>query len=159
MTRHLPLIWRLVPILPIQKPNKPATDIENHRPISLFAALLKMYDKLLFLRMWPPIRAAVSPWQGGGIEGADLMAWLVNQIFAVCRRPHHNKCTIAAFIDGQSAFCRPPWAVVIQALIRIAGLRVNDILAVKALIAKLRGQALIMGGTFGLWRADTGLPQ
>ena len=159
VTRHLPYIWRLVPILPIQKPNKPASDIENHRPISLFAALLKVYDKLLFLRTWPHIRAAVFPWQGGGIEGADLMAWLVNQIFTVCRRPHHNKCTIAAFIDGQSAFCRPPWAVVIQALIRIKSLQANDILAIKALISKLKGQALILGGTFGLWNADTGLPQ
>ena len=121
--------------------------------------MLKVYDKLLFLRTWPHIRAAVFPWQGGGIEGADLMAWLVNQIFTVCRRPHHNKCTIAAFIDGQSAFCRPPWAVVIQALIRIKSLQANDILAIKALISKLKGQALILGGTFGLWDADTGLPQ
>ena len=149
VTRHLPYIWRLVPILPIQKPNKPASDIENHRPISLFAALLKVYDKLLFLRTWPHIKAAVFPWQGGGIEGADLMAWLVNQIFTVCRRPTHTKCTIAAFIDGQSAFCRPPWAVVIQALIHIKQLQVNDILAIKALISRLKGQALILGGTFG----------
>ena len=159
VTRRLPLVWRLVPILPIKKPNKTASNIESHRPISLFAALLKMYDKLLFLRMWPPIKAAVSPWQGGGIEGADLMAWLVNQIFTVCRQPHHYTCTLAAFIDGESAFCRPPWAVVIQALIRILGLKKNDILAVKALISRLKGQALIMGGTFGLWDANTGLPQ
>ena len=159
VTRRLPLIWRAVPILPIKKPNKTASNIENHRPISLFAAILKMYDKLLFLRMWPPIKAAVSPWQGGGIEGADLMAWLVNQIFAVCRQPHHKACTLAAFIDGESAFCRPPWAVVIQALIHIKGLMKNDIQAVKALISRLKGQALIMGGTFGLWDAETGLPQ
>ena len=32
-------------------------------------------------------------------------------------------------------------------------------MAIKALISKLKGQALILGGTFGLWNADTGLPQ
>ena len=49
--------------------------------------------------------------------------------------------------------------MVIQSLIRITGLKANDILAVKALISKLKGQALIMGGTYGLWNAETGLPQ
>ena len=64
VARRLPQLWWLLPILPIKKPNKGAADIAGHRPISLFAALLKVFDKLLFHRLWPAIAAAVAPWQG-----------------------------------------------------------------------------------------------
>ena len=157
--RQLPVLWRLIPILPIRKPNKSASDIAGHRPISLFAALLKVFDKLLFIRLWPTIASQVSPWQGGGILGADVVGWLVSQIFEARRPPRCSTSTIAGFVDGESAFCRPPVAIVIQAMLRLAAFSDDDILAVQAFLSRLHGVALILGGAHGHWQAECGLPQ
>ena len=79
VTGHLPVMWKIVPVIPIRKPGKIAGDIAGHRPISLMAAVFKLLDKMLYRRIWPAIVSATSPWQGGGTIGADAMAWMVSQ--------------------------------------------------------------------------------
>ena len=74
LCRTLPWLWSLVTILPLLKRGKPRACIEGHIPISLLAALLKVFDKLLLNRIWPRVRAAVYPWQAGGALGADITA-------------------------------------------------------------------------------------
>ena len=159
VTANLPSLWAMVPVLPIRKPGKLNGDIGGHRPISLMAALFKLYDKLLHQRIWPAIAAAVTPWQGGGIMGADVMVWVVNEIFNFRRACQSQNSTLAVFVDGQSAFCRPPASVVIEALIGIPGVGDLNIRAIYAAIRKLEGSALLGGQLVGHWCCETGLPQ
>ena len=66
----LPPRWCFIPILPITRPGKPADLLESHRPISLMAAVMKLIDKILFARVWAPIRRVIHGWQGGGHPGS-----------------------------------------------------------------------------------------
>ena len=155
--RYLPWLWRLVPVLPLRKPNKPKGELDSHRPISLLAALFKLLDKLLFCRIWPAIAAAVTPWQGGGILGADMMAWTVSEILTM--RRNMSLPTYAGFVDGQSAYCRPPAHCVMEALLLVRGLCSSDLLITYAILVGLWGTACILGGRHGLWKVHTGLVQ
>ena len=142
--RYLPWLWRLVPVLPLRKPNKPKGELDSHRPISLLAALFKLLDKLMFCRIWPAISAAVKPWQGGGILGSDIMAWTVSELFSV--RRNASLPTYAGFVDGESAYCRPPPHCVMEALLLVQGLRTADLLIIYAILIGLWGTACILGG-------------
>jgi hypothetical protein len=157
ISQHLPWIWRLVPIIPVLKPGKPAGNIDGHRPISLMAAIFKLWDKLLHLRLWPAIQKAVLPWQGGGTLGADIMAWTLAEILRI--RRSSKKDTFIAFLDGESAFCRPPATVVLEALGQLESIGWYDWLAVRATLLELHGTACILGSFVGEWRSITGLAQ
>ena len=76
------------------------------------AGMLKLYDKLLFLRVKDA--HAESPWQGGVHEGANVTAWLASSIVAMWRAQNPGKNLFAAFLDGEAAFCRPPSALVLE---------------------------------------------
>lgn len=159
VTGHLPVMWKIVPVIPIRKPGKIAGDIAGHRPISLMAAVFKLLDKMLYRRIWPAIVSATSPWQGGGTIGADAMAWMVSQVLHHRRETCAHDLTLAAFVDGQSAFCRPPACVVTEALLKIPGVGDYNIRAINAVLSDLHGTALLDSKLTGLWRSETGLPQ
>ena len=159
LCRHLPWVWCLIPVLPLIKPNKPRGRVESHGPISLVAAMFKILDKLLFRRIWPAIREAVSPWEGGGVLGADIMAWLVSELLALRRRHPHAAATYAAFVDGESAYCRPPAALVMTALFLVNGFCNTDLLLIFTILTSLWGTACVLNGLHGTWKVETGLMQ
>ncbi|CAE8660652.1 unnamed protein product [Polarella glacialis] len=133
--------------------------IDGHRPISLMAAIFQALDKLLHARVWPAIQRSVAPWQGGGSIGADLMAWIVSELIRLRRDQYPDAQTFAAFLDGESAFCRPPAPTVLEPLSKIDGISFSDWLAVQAMLSNLHGTACIMDTIAGLWKVMTGLAQ
>ena len=82
----IPDSWRKVPIAPVVKPGKDGAKAESYRPISLMAAGLKHFDKLLANRIWPRSKQHIGYWQGGGMVGADEMAWNLHEILASRQR-------------------------------------------------------------------------
>jgi hypothetical protein len=44
---NIPAIWKLVNIIPILKPGKPASDSKLYRPISLLSPVVKILERLL----------------------------------------------------------------------------------------------------------------
>ncbi|CAE8722376.1 unnamed protein product [Polarella glacialis] len=133
--------------------------IDGHRPISLMAAIFQALDKLLHARVWPAIQRSVAPWQGGGSIGADLMAWIVSELIRLRRDQYPDAQTFVAFLDGESAFCRPPAPTVLEPLSKIDGISFSDWLAVQAMLSNLHGTACIMDTIAGLWKVMTGLAQ
>ena len=121
--------------------------------------MFKVLDKLLFRRIWPTINAAVAPWHGGGELGADIMAWTVSELLATCRRQAPASPTYAAFVDGESAYCRPPAVMVMSALLLVAGLCSTDLLLIYKILTSLWGTACVLGGLHGAWKVETGLMQ
>ena len=159
LCRTLPWLWALVRVLPLRKPGKPRDSIEGHRPIGLLAAVVKVLDKLLFNRVWPHIKKAVSPWLMGGLLGADMCAWAAAEIFAICKQQLRSGATFAGFVDGENAYCRPPADFVMEALRLVDGLVESDLLIIYALLTSLWGAACIFAGLHGLWRMQCGLLQ
>ena len=149
--------WETIPIAPVPKPGKDATCFESYRPIYLLPAIMKLLDKLVHKRVAPKIAEAMSPWQGGGILGADHMAWILDTILRT-RATHKKGKTWLAFLDAESAFCRPPHEAVLNGITG-AGVAGSDWLAIRAILSGLHACVKIGGKTYGKWKVKCGVPQ
>ena len=84
------------------------------------------------------------------------MAWSLQEIMESRRRA--RKKTYVAFIDGESAYCRPPPAVILEAVWK-AGTERGDWLAVSSLLGKLQACVKLQGKLIGKWHCETGVLQ
>jgi len=48
---HFPAIWKRAKVIPVPKPNKPGTDPNSYRPISLLSTLGKLFERILAARL------------------------------------------------------------------------------------------------------------
>ena len=115
---HLPRLWATVVVAPLLKPGKARNRLESHRPISLMPLGLKLLDRVLFRRVWPMIQDQALPWQLGGSKGPDLSIAFMGDLLRL--RFRHKAPWTVIFLDGQSAFCRPPWLAVVSGMRRAA---------------------------------------
>ena len=147
-----------VPILPALKPGKNSQNLSNYRPISLMAALSKLYDRILFNRNRDFFESAEDPWQGGGNDGADERAWLLCQLVTVIRKQRPSAKIYACFLDGEAAFCRPPACAILRGAAR-AGVLDADWLAIRDFLHCLSGTAIIANALVDKWKVHCGAPQ
>ena len=146
--------WTITAYAPIPKPGKDSSCLDGNRPISLLSPFVKMYDKLLHARVGPAISASTGSWQGGGKRGADECAWLLSMLPRANRALNNVKHTWVAFIDGESAFCRPPRSIILRALRRIP-MGDNEWLGIGSLLGSLRGTLKLGHILFGLWLVES----
>ena len=66
---------------------------------------------------------------------------------------------IVIFLDGQSAFCRPPALAVVASLRRLPGVLEHSILAIHTLLSGLRSRVAIFGSVHPPFKNEVGLPQ
>ena len=156
--RHhvLPMAWLLVALLPVPKPGKDPSSLNGYRQVTLMGGGLKLYDKLLFLRVKDRICASVSPWQGGSLLGADEMVWILREITDI--RAGLSKRTFAGFVDGECAFCRPPPAVPLIELWEL-GIQDYEWLSIDSMLGRLQGYLKSCGVGSRRWRIECGVPQ
>ena len=155
LCQMLPPLWSLVPILPILKPCARTCKMAGHRPISFMAAALKLLDKILFRRVRRPIASAVAPWQLGGVVGADEACWILSQILTAYSHQQRSNIFLA-FLDGESAFCRPPAACMLCPPWGLAGISALTWLAIHGIISGLHGTAWLRGKFYGFWKTACG---
>ena len=114
--RVFPMTWGIIPVVPVPKPGKDKQLIENHRQVSLFESMFKLLDKLLYYRVKFRVNPFLQPWQMGAGVGSDQAAWVLDQILRIRARSFNGVRTWLGFLDGESAFCRPPPAFILTAL-------------------------------------------
>ena len=66
---------------------------------------------------------------------------------------------MVVFVDGQSAFCRPPALAVAHQLRKILHMQPVYVLLTFTLLSSLRSRAALFVEVHGKWRNETGLPQ
>ncbi len=159
LTAWVPEAWCTVVVTPLLKPGKSKDCIASHRPISLMTLALKLLDRLLYKRLWPSIRQQLIPWQQGGIGGADASFALVGDVLRLRKLGQLPFDSVVVFVDGQSAFCRPPALAVAHQLRKILHMQPVDVLLTFTLLSSLRSRAALFGELHGKWRNETGLPQ
>ena len=64
----------------------------------------------MFRRIWPAIQHQALPWQLGGSRGPDLAVAFFGHLLRL--RVQRRAEWVVTFLDGQSAFCRPPFLAV-----------------------------------------------
>ncbi|CAE7326059.1 jockey\pol [Symbiodinium sp. CCMP2592] len=154
---HLPRIWATVVVAPLLKPGKARNRLESHRPISLMPLGLKLLDRVLFCRVWPVIQDQALPWQLGGSKGPDLCIAFMGDLLRL--RFKQKAPWTVIFLDGQSAFCRPPWLAVVSGMRRIPGISDMDILIIFTLLSGIRSKVAVFGSMHGNYKNEVGLPQ
>jgi len=120
---------------------------------------LKLLDRLLYKRLWPSIRQQLIPWQQGGIGGADASFALVGDVLRLRKMGQLPSDSVVVFVDGQSAFCRPPALAVAHQLRKILDMQPVDVLLTFTLLSSLCSRAALFGEVHGKWHNETGLPQ
>jgi len=48
---YFPTCWKRAKVIPIPKPNKPGTDPNSYRPISLLSTLRKLFERIIAVRL------------------------------------------------------------------------------------------------------------
>ena len=115
-------------------------------------------DKLLRFRIAHIVQQATSPWQSGGSAGADDAAWLLVEPLKLLRKQGRCSKILLAFIDGESAFCRPPPEIILDELAKLL-IDPSDWLAIAAILGHLVGTLLTPEGLSGSWDIEAGVPQ
>ena len=156
--RVFPMTWGIIPVVPVPKPGKDKQLIENHRQVSLFESMFKLLDKLLYYRVKFRVNPFLQPWQMGAGVGSDQAAWVLDQILRIRARSFNGVRTWLGFLDGESAFCRPPPAFILTALWECG---VNDEvwLFLHQWLGSTFATLLLEGDMHGLWGVQCGVPQ
>lgn len=159
LSSTIPPCWATLIVSPVLKPGKARHGIESHRPVSLMPLGLKLIDRMLFARLWPRIQPRMVPWQQGGTSGAEVSFAAVGDLVRMRALGALPRNMTITFVDGQSAFCRPPALAVVDSLLRLPDLQESVIVFTKVFLSSLYSRASIFGGLHGRWRNETGLPQ
>ena len=154
-----PTHWLCATVIPLHKAGKQEGVLTSYRPISILPFWHKILDRLLYQRLWPHIRKRTFPWQHGGVLGTDMAFVLFHELVFLRKKGVLPDDVQFLFIDGQSAYCRPPTLSVLDALLRIPELHNLDIRLVCELLSGLKTRACILGKFTKVWKNETGLPQ
>ena len=154
-----PTHWLCATVIPLHKAGKQEGVLTSYRPISILPFWYKIVDRLLYQRLWPHIRKRTFPWQHGGVLGTDMAFVLFHELVFLRKKGVLPDDVQFLFIDGQSAYCRPPTLLVLDALLRIPELHSMDIQLVCELLSGLKTRACILGKFTKVWNNETGLPQ
>ena len=105
-TAEVPTLWKISVIIPITKPGKNVTDVDNLRPISLLSCLGKLMEKLIYERLyWMAEHFQIlNPSQSGFRKlhsSTDQILRLESYIRLHLRKRHH---VLVVFFDLKSAF-------------------------------------------------------
>ena len=101
-----PAAWRISTIIPIAKPNKDHSDLQNYRPISLTCCLCKLLERMVNRRLvWHLEKGEyLSPAQSGfrrGRSTTDCLTQLASDAEEAITSKNH---TIAVFFDLEKAY-------------------------------------------------------
>ncbi len=102
---HIPKNLNTAIVVPIFKGNS-KMDMNNYRPISIISFILKIYEKLIYNRLFSFIKKhrLISDAQFGFMPGSSTEDALINTISFLQRSVCKKKNTMAIFIDLQKAF-------------------------------------------------------
>ena len=150
-------MWKIASFVPLPKPRKDLTTIEGYRPIALLAPFSKLIDKLLYFRINRAVKEQTQGCQFGGNASADEAVWLLLEVLGIYASKLKSRLWLA-FIDGESAYTRPPPEFILIAL-WAAGVRGTEWLLLDGILGKLVGNLKVGPRTYGSWRVECGVPQ
>ena len=104
-TRSSPKIWKTSRIIPIPKGGN-ETRIENYRPISIICAPAKVFEHIIYTRIFSHIKSYVCENQHGLIPGRSTTTILLNFSQYIYDAFNESKQVDAVYFDFSKAFDR-----------------------------------------------------
>lgn len=90
----------------LQKPGRNPQNCSNYRPISLINADIKIYSKVIAIRLEKVVGKLINPEQTGFLKASDNIRRLLNIIADAKRTGQPNGLL---FLDAEKAFDRLEW--------------------------------------------------
>ena len=114
---YVPSNWRIARIVPIPKKER-ATNIADHRPISLTEILRKLFERLLLPYINGYIENKLDIAQGGFRSSRGTIETIasLNETIIQFESKFHNRNPVIAFLDIQKAYDSVDWNVLIRQL-------------------------------------------
>ena len=100
---YFPTKWKLSRVSPIFKKGDKTVG-ENYRPISILCATSKIFELLLYNRIYSDVKCQISPFQHGFIQGRSTITNLVTFTDFVATCFEHKKAAHAIYFDYSKAF-------------------------------------------------------
>ncbi|KAG8340485.1 reverse transcriptase (RNA-dependent DNA polymerase) [Trypanosoma vivax] len=100
---HVPAKWRHGIIVPLLKPNGPATSMASFRPVTLTSTLCKLMEPIVALRVADCTEDKLQPQQAGFRPARSTLDALM-QVTSAVRRRKDSKKTGPVFIDCARPF-------------------------------------------------------
>lgn len=104
---HRDLNTALITVIP--KPGKDPLECSNHRPISLINADLKMYAKVLALRLEKVVGGLINPDQAGFMKGRLASDNIRRLLHVIGEVEKNHRPSGLLFVDAEKAFDRLEW--------------------------------------------------
>jgi hypothetical protein len=104
--RYIPRIWKIAEVLMILKPGKPPNKVDSYRPISLLPIMLKLFEKLLLIRLKSVItkKNLITDHQFGFRNQHSTLEQVHRIIEAIEQAIEEKEICTAVFLDVSQAF-------------------------------------------------------
>lgn len=155
-----PPVWSTATVIPIPKPGKDPSQVENQRPISLTCHSCKIMEKMVASRLIPTLEGcqAFSPCQFGFRQHRSTLDPLLRLDHDIREAFSNDKMTLAVFFDLEKAY-DSTWRTGVLWRIHSLGLRGNLPLFLQNLMANRTIQVRYDGILSRHFVLEEGIPQ
>jgi hypothetical protein len=103
---YFPSAWKHAKVVMLPKPHKDHTVPKNYRPISLLSCIGKLFERIICSRLVSILDAKnfFNPFQTGYRKGRSTQEHLFRLTQSIFNGFKQQKCTLAIFLDCESAF-------------------------------------------------------
>ena len=155
--RVFPERWKITRIIPILKSGD-VNDIKNYRPIALISIFGKLFEKLLYKRLFFMVKHKLSPLQHGFYPGRSTSTNLVTAVEVIARNMDSLIQTDVIYTDFEKAFDSIDHELLLTKLSRIGiGLCFVDFL--RSYLSDRKLYVFYRGVKSAIFYATSGVPQ
>ncbi|CAH2107680.1 unnamed protein product [Euphydryas editha] len=138
-----PKIWKMAQIIPIHKKGS-RTSIENYRPISILNIFSKLFEKIIYNRIYPTITRGLPKTQHGSLKGRSTSSNLALFLDYVLNNMEGRGQVDVIYTDFEKAFDRVDHDILLLKL-EYLGIHGDLLRWVRSYLTN-RSQAVVLGG-------------
>lgn len=102
-SNRFPMKWKIARITPIHKKGD-RSEVSNYRPVSVLSNFSKVFEMVLFSRIYPQVKSSLSECQHGFVRGRSTATNLVNMTQYISENIDANLQTDVIYTDFSKAF-------------------------------------------------------
>lgn len=138
-----PSVWKKAHVIPLHKKG-PKSKIENYRPISILNSIAKLFEKLIYNKIYPILSNGISDKQHGFLKGRSTISNLACFTDYVLLNMENGGQVDVIYTDFEKAFDRVDHLILLQKL-NALGIHGDLLRWVTSYLAN-RSQSVVIGG-------------
>lgn len=152
-----PSAWKVSSVTPVYKSGK-RSDVSNYRPISILAAASKVFERIVFNRVYEHVKCFITPAQHGFVTGKSTLTNLLEFVTRVTDSMLDGGQLDVIFTDFSKAFDRVSHSLLLLKLQNF-GIKSNALRWFKSYLSGRTQRVVIGGGKSDVITTPSGVPQ